>query len=191
MLDISWLSGSWPKVSRPSTGRSQVWLEASGPAPNVTWWRSPNHSPRARGANRRSAALCDSANCQGQHLGKDGGAFSGLGLMSQLLGILDIAKTNICWRVSISPRVVGWCETLGHQSQPPCFGDLEIQYLCAWNFYMWVVHGHFFLILEDVWCVSRREWMGMGVAGTFISKYDGSFPHSRSEVAAILEGVPD
>ena len=30
------------------------------------------------------------------------------------------------------------------------------------------------------WCVSRREWMGMGVAGTIVNSYGiyGSFPHS-------------
>ena len=28
------------------------------------------------------------------------------------------------------------------------------------------------------WCVLRREWMGMGVAGMIIDSYCGSFPHS-------------
>ena len=34
---------------------------------------------------------------------------------------------------------------------------------------------------KTYWCVSRREWMGMGVAGIIIHSYYGSFPHSRSE----------
>ena len=28
------------------------------------------------------------------------------------------------------------------------------------------------------WCVSRREWMGMRVAGIILNEYHGSFPHS-------------
>ena len=40
------------------------------------------------------------------------------------------------------------------------------------------------------WCVSRREWMGMGVARIVVQNYYGSFPHSLRSAPLSFLGTP-